>query len=46
MCDLGAADPRAHNSTLVLDYLHIMSPKTLANAGEMSALLKKHDRPY
>ena len=40
IADIGCCDPRVHDSTLVLDYLHIMSPKTLANAGEMSALLK------
>jgi hypothetical protein len=34
--DLGAADPRAHNSTLIIDYLHILSPKTDANSGELS----------
>ncbi len=40
IANIGCCDPRVHDSTLVLDYLHIMSPKTLANAGEMSALLK------
>ena len=40
IADIGCCDPRVHDSTLVLDYLHIMSPKTVANAGEMSALLK------
>ena len=37
--DLGAADPRAHNSTLIFDYLHILSPKTYANSGDLSDLL-------
>jgi hypothetical protein len=36
----GCCDPRVHDSTLVLDFLHISAPKTLANAGEMSVLLK------
>jgi len=40
IADIGCCDPRVHDSTLALDYLHIMSPKTLANAGEMSVLLK------
>lgn len=40
IANIGCCDPRVHDSTLLLDYLHIMSPKTLANAGEMSALLK------
>jgi len=40
IANIDCCDLRVHDSTLVLDYLHIMSPKTLANAGEMSALLK------
>ena len=36
--DLGAADPRAHNSTLIFDYLHILSQKTDSNSGYLSDL--------